>query len=166
MLRAGLAPCVLLAAIAALAADRGPSTPEERKQAVAIIRRFEDNPMNPALKPQIQWVLNWTREVPDIRLNLCASFFKLHDAGSKNGETLFDAMVFAQTAFVLENPQQQDDGLAQVQAGVEGVLHAYELLLKANSNDRQAYLDKLIKLRQAGTLAQFVKKHASASCSN
>jgi len=37
----------------------------------------------------------------------------------KDGLTLFTAMIFAQTAFVLRNPHKQDDQLAQYQAGVE-----------------------------------------------
>jgi hypothetical protein len=46
------------------------------------------------------------------------------------------------------------------------MLHFYALLLKANSHDRQPYLDKLIKQRDAGTLTQFVKQHAPSACNN
>jgi len=46
------------------------------------------------------------------------------------------------------------------------VLPVYEQLLKANPNDREPYLDKLIKQRDAGTLKQFVKQHAPAGCGN
>jgi hypothetical protein len=75
-------------------------------------------------------------------------------------------MVLAQTAFVLENPDRQDNGPAQMEAGAEGVLHAYEALIKANPKDREPFLDKLIKQREAGTLSQFVKQHAPSACSN
>lgn len=148
------------------AADRGPSTPEERKQALAIIHRFQADPLNPDLQPQIRWVAQWTRDVPDIRLDLCTSFYKLDGASTKDGQLLFNAMLLSQTAFVLENPEHQDDGPAQVQAGIQGVLNAYEVLLKVNANDRQSYLDKLVKRRDDGTLAQFVKEHLPAACSN
>jgi hypothetical protein len=103
-------------------------------------------------------------EVPDIRLDLCSSFFNLPKAESKDGQVLFNAMVFAQTAYLLENPDHQDDKLAQVQAGVEGVLRVYEVLLKANPKDREPYLDKLIKRSEKGTLAKFVEQHATTSC--
>jgi hypothetical protein len=56
--------------------------------------------------------------------------------------------------------------LAEYQAGVEGALRVYEVLVKANSKDRQPYLDDLIQRREAGTLAQFVAERASASCKN
>jgi hypothetical protein len=41
-------------------------------------------------------------------------------------------MVFAQTAFVLQNPDKQDDHLAEYEAGVEDALRTYEVLLNAN----------------------------------
>ncbi len=75
-------------------------------------------------------------------------------------------MVFAQTAFVLQNPDKQNAILAQYQAGVEGALRAYEALLKANPKDRQPYLDDLIQRREAGTLSQFVKERAAVACKN
>ena len=60
----------------------------------------------------------------------------------------------------------KDDRLAEYQAGVEGALRVYEVLVKANPKDRQPYLDDLIQRREAGTLAQFVKERAEAACKN
>ncbi|MGD0631200.1 MAG: hypothetical protein ABR987_17870 [Terracidiphilus sp.] len=148
----------------ASAADRGPSTPAERKQALEYIHRFQADPLNPDLTPEIQWVVKWTMAVPDIRLDLCTGFFKLTKAGSKDGQTLFNAMVFAQTAYLLENSDGQTDKLGEIQAGVEGVLHVYEVLLKASPKDRQPDLDKLIKQRDKGMLAKFVELRATSSC--
>jgi hypothetical protein len=166
MLLRAAAVFIFLLPFTASAADRGPSTPAERKQALEYIRHFQADPLNPNLTPEIQWVVKWTIEVPDIHLVLCSSFFKLPKAESKDGQTLFNAMVFAQTAYLLENLDHQDDRLAQLNAGVEGVLRVYELLLKADPKDRQPYLDKLIKQRDEGTLAKFVEQHASPSCIN
>jgi len=164
MLLRAFAISLLLSSSVALAADRGPSTPAERKQALAYIRHFQADPLNPNLNAEIQWVLKWTMEIPDIRLDLCTSFYKLPKAQSKDGPLLFYAMVLAQTAFVLQNPDRQDDGPGQVEAGVDGVLQTYELLLKANPKDREPYLDKLLKQREAGTLKQFVKQHTPSGC--
>jgi hypothetical protein len=161
-----IAICLLLAPIAAAAADRGPSTPAERKQALEYIRHFQADPLNPELNAEIQWVVKWTMDVPDIRLDLCTSLYKLSNADARGRQVLFDAMVFAQTAFVLENSDRQEDGPAQVQAGVDGVLRVYEAMLKANAKAREAYLDKLIKRREDGTLAQFVKQHTPSACTN
>ena len=162
---AALVGCaLLLAPVASTAADRGPSTPEERKQALEYIAHFEADPLKPNLKPEIQWVVKWTMEIPDVQIDLCPILDRMPKGDKKDGQTLFTAMVLAQTAFVLENPDRQSDALAQYQAGVEGVLRIYELLLKANPKDRQPYLDELIQRREAGTLAQFVKERAEAAC--
>jgi hypothetical protein len=166
-LSAALVGCALLAApVTAQTATRGPSTPEERKQALEYIQHFEADPLNPALKPEIQWIIQWTMQIPDVRVSLCPILDKLPKGNKKDGQTLFTAMVFAQTAFVLQNPDKQNDDLAQFQAGVEGVLRIYEFLLRNNPKDRQPYLDDLIQRREAGTLAHWVKERADASCHN
>jgi hypothetical protein len=71
----------------------------------------------------------------------------------------------AQTAFALQNPDKQNDDLAQYQAGVEGALKIYELLLKTNPKDHQLILDDLLQRRDAGTLAQWIKERA-VGCHN
>jgi hypothetical protein len=78
----------------------------------------------------------------------------------------FLAETLAQTAFLIQNPNRQDDRIAEYLAGVEGALHVYEVLLKANPKDRQPYLDDLIQRRDAGTLEEFVKERAAAACRN
>jgi hypothetical protein len=45
---------------------------------------------------------------------------------------LFNAMVFAQTACLLQNPHRQDDVQAQYEAGVEGVMRIYETLIRGS----------------------------------
>jgi hypothetical protein len=163
-LSAALLGCVLLAAPASsIAAGRGPSTPEERKQALDYIQHFMADPLNPALKSEIKWLLEWTAEVPDVRVSLC-NIIELPRGNKSDSQTLFTAMVLAQTAFAIQNPDKQNDDLAQYQAGVEGVLRIYELLLKTKPNDRQPYLDDLIQRRDAGTLSQWVKERAVAGC--
>jgi hypothetical protein len=44
------------------------------------------------------------------------------------------------------------------------VLRVYDVLLKSNTKDCQPFLDDLIQRREAGTLAQWVKERADASC--
>jgi len=75
-------------------------------------------------------------------------------------------MLFAQTAYAIQNLDQQGDLQAEYQAGVEGVLRIYEVLLKANPKDRQPHLDDLMQRREAGTLAQWVKERAAAARKN
>jgi hypothetical protein len=164
-LSAVLLGCAFLAApVAAIAADRGPSTPEERKQALEYIQRFEANPLNPNLQPEKEWLTRWMIEVPDIHVKVCMLLDKLPKGDKKDSQALFNAMFFSQIAFVLENPDKQNDDLAQYEAGVEGALRVYEVLLKSKPKDQQPYLDDLIQRREAGTLAQWVKERVTASC--
>ena len=104
---------VFAAPVYAAAADRGPSTPEERKRALDSIHRFAADPLNPALKPEIQWIVEWVIEIPDLHIHLCSILDKLPKGDKKDSQTLFTAMVMAQTEFVIQNPDQQKDNLAE-----------------------------------------------------
>jgi hypothetical protein len=166
-LSAALLGCALLAAPAsAIAADRGPSTPEERTKALSYIQDFEANPLGPNAIQEREWVLRWIIEIPDVHVTMCMILDQLPKGNKKDASTIFIAETFSQTAFLLQNPDMQADHLAEFQAGVEGALKVYEVLLKANSKDRQPYLDDLIQRHDAGTLAQWVKERAAASCHN
>ena len=144
---------------------RGPSTAEERQQALEYIHSWQANPLGPQAKDQFGWVLKWMADVPDLSAHVCM-LVELPKGNKKDSSTIFGAMFMAQTAFVIENPGKSEDHMAEYQAGVEGALHVYEVLLKANPKDRQPYLDDLIQRRDAGTLAQFVKESAAANCKN
>jgi len=158
--------CVLLSApVSALAADRGPSTPEERKQALDYIQHFMADPLNPALKSEIRWVTEWIIEVPDIHAHIC-TILDFPKGNKKDSQALFTAMFFSQVAYAIQNPDKQADNLAEYQAGVEGALKIYELLVKSNPKDQQPYLDDLLQRRYAGTLPQWVKERADATCHN
>jgi len=166
-LSAALVGCALLIApISANGADRGPSTPEERKQALENIHAWQADPLGPNAKDQFGWILKWVAGVPDITVHVCMIFEKLPKGDKKDSATIFGAEMMAQTAFIIENPEKKDDQIAEFQAGVEGALRVYELLLKANPKDRQPYLDDLVQRREAGTLAEFVKDRAATACKN
>jgi hypothetical protein len=162
-LSAALVGCALLLAPFAAKAERGPSTPAERKQALESIHHFEADPLNANLKSEVRWVVEWAIEIPDVHFNIC-EIATLPKSDKQGRSTLFSAMILAQIAFVLQNPDRQEDLVAQYQAGVEGVLHSYEILLKANPKDRQTLLDDLIEKRESGTLELWVKERAAATC--
>jgi hypothetical protein len=155
---------LMLAPAAAKAADRGPSTPEERKQALKYIQDFEADPLNPTVIKEREWVIRWSMTVPDVVVHLCPDLAKLPKGEKKDGITLFTAMTFAETAYALESPHKQDDAMAQYQAGVEGVLNTYAILLKTRPKDREPFLDDLAQRRVAGTLAEFVRERADETC--
>jgi hypothetical protein len=156
----------LLLPVATIAADRGPSTAEERKQALTYIHDWEQNPVGPNAKDEFGWVLKWIAEVPDVSVHVCTILDKLPKGNKKNSDVIFGAAFMAQTAFVIENPDKKDDRAAEYLAGVEGSLNVYAALVKIHPQDRQDYLDNLIKQREAGTLAQFVKERSMTACEN
>jgi hypothetical protein len=159
--------CVFFyAPVAASAADRGPSTPEERKQALQYIQDFEANPLSADAIKEREWVVRWTIEIPDIHLHMCLNIGRYGKVDKKYFGDFMGAELLAQTKFLLQNPDKQDDRLAEYQAGAEGALRFYETLLKENPKIRKPLMDELIKKREAGTLAQFVKQQSESECKN
>ena len=165
---AAVVGCMLLVApLAAQSAKRGPSTPEERKQALADIQTWQADPLGPNAKDELGWVLKWLADVPDITVHVCTILDKLPKGDKKDSNTIFGGEFMAQAAFVIQNPDRKDDLQAEYQAGVEGALRTYDHLLKSNPKDRQEYLDNLVKRRDAGALAQFVQERlAAGACKN
>jgi hypothetical protein len=157
---------LLIAPAAVTASDRGPSTPEERKQLIELIHAWQANPLGSQAKDQFGSVLKFFADVPDMTVHVCMILDKLPKGDKKDGSTIFGGAFMAQAAFVIENPDKKADLLAEYQAGTEGALRVYELLLKANPKDRESYLDDLIQRRENGTLADFVKERSLAPCKN
>jgi hypothetical protein len=154
-----MAVCVLaFGASSATAADRGPSIPEERQRALEYIHHFQADPLNPALRPEIEWVTKWAIEVPDVHVNLCP-MVDLPKGDKKHSQTLFTALMLSQTAFAIEHRDDPADVHAEYLAGMNGLLDAYEKVVAANAKDRQPALDDLLQRRQAGTLPDYVKEH-------
>jgi hypothetical protein len=158
--------CTLLFAPFAGAADRGPSTPEERKQAIEYIHAWQADPLGSQAKDQFAWVLKFFADVPDLTVHVCTILDRLPKGEKKDANTIFGGEFMAQSAFVIENLDRKADLLAEYQAGTEGALRVYELLLKANPKDREPYLDELLQRRENGTLADFVKERSVAACKN
>jgi hypothetical protein len=166
-LSAALLGCALLTAPAsAIAAGRGPSTPEERKQALTFIQDFLANPLGPNEATEREWVLKWIIEIPDVHLHMCLNIGRNAKVDKKDSGTIIAAEILAQVAFLLQNPDRQNDRQAEYLAGVEGALRVYEVLLKTDAKHRRPLLDDLIQRRDAGTLAQWVQERIAAECHN
>jgi hypothetical protein len=157
---------ILFAPVSANAADRGPSTPEERKQALQYIQDFQSNPFGPNVTQEREWVIRWTIEIPDIHLHMCINLGRYAKVDKKYFGDFFGAAILSQTAFLLQNPDKQDDRIAEYQAGVEGGLRFYEALLKNDPKQHRPLMDELIQKREAGTLTQFVLEQSKKECQN
>jgi len=146
------------------AADRGPSTPEERKQALVVIHDWQADPLGPNAKDQFGQVLKFFAAVPDLTVHMCTILDKLPKGDKKDSSIIVGGEFMAQAAFALERTDKSEDLLAEYETGVEGALRIYQNLVKANPKDDNSYLDELVQRREAGTLAEYVKGRASASC--
>jgi len=160
-----LCSVLALTAVVANAADRGPSTAEERKQALKYIQDFKANPLEERTVAEREWVFKWITEVPDIHVNVCLILDKLPLGKKKDGGIIFLAQLFSQAELVLNDPSKQSDNEAMYLAGVQGALDVYETLLRANPKDQQKYMDDLLAKRKDGTLEPWVKERVKAACS-
>ena len=155
----GLVGCALLAAPLNSVArtKRGPSTAEERQRVLQLIQDWEADPIGPNAKNQFSSILVWLSKVPDVEVNLCTIFEREFWDGRQDGSAIYIGLDMEQTKYVLEHYGQHYELIGEYQAGVEGALRVYEMLVKANPGDRQPYYDDLVQRRDAGRLAPWIK---------
>lgn len=159
-----VAAALLLLCAPALAGARGPSTPEERKRAVASTRKLERQPLARSSGEERAWLLQFIVEAPDFEVRGCSGPL---DALAKDEEgpyarILYVQSIFGMTAFMFENPKKAGDWAAVQAAGIESTLKAYEAVLRADPDARWAELDRLLKVRKAGKLRALVEKEMAA----
>jgi carboxypeptidase Q len=141
--------------------QRGPSTVEERAQAVRLAWMLEANPLHAEAKDARQWLTVWLIAVPDISVAVCGSFMgPLLKSKKDFAPEIFSQSMYSTAAFVIEHPESKDDVEAKYLAGVEGSLRAYESLKKTNPKLDWPVLDDLIARRDAKTLAAYVHEKA------
>jgi len=157
---------LLLTPVTSFAADRGPSMPEERKQALDYIHDLRTNPLGANAQQERSWLLKWLADIPDVTVHVCMIFDKLPKPDKKDSASIIFAQMAAQAEFILTHPEQKDDRQAELLSGARGALQVYEVLLGSNPKDRQPYLDDLIQRRDAGTLSDFVKEREASACKN
>jgi hypothetical protein len=162
---AALALAALLAVPSAAEAQRGPSTPAERKRAVEVTRRLERQPLGRDAEASRTWLFQWIGDIPDIQVRICSgpldALGRARD--ERHGRILYLQSLFGMAAFLVENPAKADDWLTVQTAGVESTLRAYESVLKAERAARWPELDALLAARRAGKL-RAVLEEQMASC--
>jgi len=146
-------------------AKRGPSTPEERTRFVAIAQKLEQSPLDAGLRPEREWALLWLIQVPDVTVNVCtAPFGDFMKKKYKYSPEIVMQLTFSSGQFVIEHPDQAKDADAQLVAGVEGALRAYQSILKAKPEAKSKDLDELLQKQSQGTLVAYVRDAAAKGC--
>jgi len=144
---------------------RGPSTPEERAKVVELARWLEQNPLAENAPATRQWLQEWIADVPDIRFKACAALLgpALGDKYSYSRE-VNQQMLFSGAAFTLERQDKARDDIAVYNAGVEGALRMYQVLVRLTPDAKLAFLDGLVAKRDQGQLVDYVAKDAKERC--
>jgi hypothetical protein len=162
-MRIATLPTVLLALLvrapSALAQTSAHSSPEDRQRFVSIEQSLERAPLNPSLRDDRNWAIQWLTDAPDVSVNVCLD--PLGGVSEKNyvhtPEIVVQYMI-AMAAFVIENPAKANDPDSQQLAGVEGALNAYRSMRAAQLNDTSPALEKLLGMQSRGELPGFVHK--------
>jgi hypothetical protein len=149
-------------AVAQKQEQRGPSTPEERSRFVSIAHKFEANPLDPALAKDREWAILWLIQVPDIHTKMCTDVLGAAYNKEKysHAPEITAQMLLSSGAFVIENPEKVKDDKAQYVAAAEGVLKAYQAILKTEPDAKSKALDGLLQKQSEGKLAEFVRDSA------
>lgn len=153
---------VCYGATAQQAAQRGPSTEEERRRFVALAHKLEETPLEESLRPEREWGLRWLIEIPDITVQICTA--PLGDYMKKKykySPEITLQLTFSSGAFIIEHPDQAKDASAQCLAGVEGALKAYQSILKVKPDAHSKALDELLDKQRDGKLANHVRDTTS-----
>lgn len=143
----------------AVAQERGPSTPEERKRAVEIATLLENDPFNKNAKALSSELLFFLIQAPDIHVHICTNV--LGDFKKIKGDyspIIASQLTFSQRRFAIEHPEQADDRYQEYLAGVEGVLRTYQKIKLAKPKVKMEPLEQLLIKQQAGQLSDFVRE--------
>jgi hypothetical protein len=153
-----VAALLMMSAFAASAEKRGPSTPEERRRALVVIKELEAHPMSAKLAKDREWVFQWLQDIPDVKVGICTGVIgpllaeKRSDA--RNAITL--QHLLSSAAFQMENPDERD-GVVIYTAASEGMLRAYENVLKQEPEYRSPFLEDLRAKKSSGALETYVR---------
>jgi hypothetical protein len=147
------------------AAERAPSTAEERAKVIDLAHKLETDPLNRQAEEWRVWLAKWIDEVPDVIVPVCPGLLPQLLRSNRNySHELAMQVVYSSAAFIVAHPEQQVDQQAVFQAGVEGALKAYQAILKARPRARWYFLDSLIEMRDKGELKEYLRKQIDDNC--
>lgn len=153
--------CVTLfvSATTAVAQISAHSSPEDRQRFVSLVHRIEHAPLDPSLRDNRAWAVQWLQDAPDVTVSAC-----LDPLGGvsinryvHSNEVIVQYML-GMGSFIIENPEKVNDQDAQQLAGVESALKAYESMRTIQPDDQSPELNSLLAMKSEGKLPAFVQK--------
>jgi len=137
----------------------------DRDKLVKASRALESDPIGKDAKKNREWATQWVIQVPDISVEICAGYLGPLLGSKYTYETELNSQEpISMTAFIIEHEDKANDRVAVHQAGVEGVLKAYESILKSKPDAKMEYLDGLIAKRGKGELKAYVEEVLTTKC--
>lgn len=147
----------LSCATSTIAAAQTQSLAEDQKRFVSVVQNLEIAPLDPELQHDRAWAIQWLTDTPDISVNVC-----LEPIGGVSGKAYAGApniivqYMLGMGAFIIKNPEKQNDPDAQQLAGVESALRAYQSMRTAQPLAISSMLEKLVEVQKRGELPGFV----------
>jgi len=164
---AGLIVLIFAASLPSAAAKmRGPSTAEERAQALAYAQSLEEHPLAKDSLEKRMWLTEWLVQIPDLTVNVCCKELKALESLDKVNDTYSNQLrmqaLYSQAAFQLQHPEEKNITTIQA-AGLAGTLRAYRAIQQFDPTAKYPLLDNLMSLEKQGKLQKFVQKQNKCS---
>lgn len=163
MLKPPLLPVALVAVMApAHAADRGPSTPEERARVIQIAEKVAQDPLQ-TFATEGRWFAKWIEDVPDIQFGpeAPARWMEGVVKGDLRRVAIFAYEVGGVSHMIQKgifDPRKAPDQMVAIHtAALERVVRAYAVLRDAKPDVRSPRLDEALERLNQGTFPAFVQ---------
>jgi len=156
-----LSVLIVAASLPSAAAPRGPSSTQERAQALEYAQSLEQHPLAKDSLEKRMWLSEWLVKTPDVTVNVCCQELKALEELDKVNDTyshqLRMQVLFSQAAFQLQHPEEKNPARIQA-AGLAGTLRAYRAIRQFDPAAKYPLLDNLMSLEKQGKLEKYVQK--------
>ena len=148
---------IVAASIPSAAKMRGPSTAEERAQALEYAQSLEEHPLAKDNLEKRMWLTEWLVNVPDVTVTPCCKGLEsLDKVNNTYSYQLRMQVLYSQAAFLLQHPQEKNAVAIQA-AGLAGTLRAYRAIQQFDPTAKYPLLDNLMTLEKKGKLEKYVQ---------
>jgi hypothetical protein len=131
---------------------------EERQRFVTIVKKLESDPLDPNLRHDRVWAVQWLINVPDISVSACLGVIGgVSDKSFPQASEIIVQYTVAMAAFEIENPTTKDDQTSKQVAGVKSALAAYQAIRAAKPSAQSPELEKLLSFQRQGKLRDAVQ---------
>jgi hypothetical protein len=155
-----LAMTVLAAAVPAESKMHGPSTPQERAQALNYVQSLEQNPLAKDSLDKRMWLTEWIVQASDITVDACCKDLdSLDTINDTYSNQLRMQAIYSQAAYILQHPKAKSAAEKQA-AGLAGTLRAYRAIQRFDPSAQYPVLDNLLSLEKQGKLLQYVENQS------